>query len=235
MMRRLSLAPIVLACLGAGQAGATVVTGTFSGLIDHGSDYAGVFGPANASLSGLRYEEKFTYDTSKGQRLTLPTVDGIAQVGQETVLTYELTINGVTDIVHLTHDTFVDVLPGHDFRLGGLGGVYTTVFDIAYGDAFQNLDHPKSFDDTVSGPGAPFPGFAQRANESHGKLNYLYYNMVFDTRRLEFVGDDAHSSAPEPATWAMMLAGFFAVGGIARRNLGRRPLSGAMVCDRPLR
>jgi len=237
MRRRLTLAPIVLvACLGAAEAKATVVTGTFSGLIDHGVDYTGVFGPANTSLDGLRYTETFTYDTSKGLRGTFPTVDQVAQINsQEPVLTYSLTINGVTDTILLTHSTFVAVLPGHDFRLGGLTGVFTTVGDIAYGTAFDNLDHPKSFDDTVNGPGTPFPGFAQKANEDHGSLKYLYYYMVFDTQRVNFLGDGAQSAAPEPASWVMMLAGFLATGGVMRRSIGGRRLCRAMPNGRPRR
>ncbi|WP_293907593.1 PEP-CTERM sorting domain-containing protein [Phenylobacterium sp.] len=213
----------VVVCWGAAEARAAVVTGAFSGLIDHGTDYAGVFGPANAALDGLEYVQTFTYDTSKGFRTPHPIIaDQVsAFFPQEPVLTYSLTINGITDTVALTSNSFVAVAPGKDFRLGGEAfnsAGLIQVGSIAYGSAFGNLDHPVSFLDT-NPASKPFSGFAQKyLGFFHDDFQYF---MIFDTRRVDFVGSGTPSAAPEPATWGMMLAGFFAMGVVMRRRAGR--------------
>jgi hypothetical protein len=210
-------------------ADATVVTGTFSGVVTTGVDPGGVFGTANGVLDGLSYVETFTYDTSKGSRGMVPGIDQVAAPPGAPVLTYSLTINGFTDALVLSEDSFVDAVDGHDFRLGGQAiNAQISVFDIAYSSAaFSNLDHPVSFMDTVDGPGDPFPGFAYKNLPlSDGGFQYLIH---FDTQRVDFVGGDASSGAPEPAAWTMMLTGFLAVAASLRmRRRTARGLSRAL-------
>ena len=221
---RLIVQAIAIAvCLGAAEARAAVVTGAFSGLIDHGTDFAGVFGPANAALDGLEYVQTFTYDTSKGFRTPHPvTADQVsAFFPQEPVLTYSLTINGITDTLTLVSNSFAAVTPGQDFRLGGEVNNRTgliQVGSIAYGSAFANLDHPVSFLNT-NPASKPFNGFAQKyLGFFHDDFQYF---MIFDTKRVDFTVDGMASPAPEPTSWALMLAGVFAAGVVMRRRIGR--------------
>lgn len=215
------LAPAVLtvtACLGAVEAKATVVVGAFSGVINYGRDYGGMFGAAGATLDGLRYTGTFTYDTSKGTRLTSANGDQVSANGvlnMDPVLTYALTINGITDQIDVSAISFVAILSSHEFRLGGQSGAgadSVTVAEVADGAPFDNLDAPHSFADTVNGLGSPYFGVVQRFRN----FTQAVYYVNFDTERVDLLSDGVASGAPEPVTWGMMLAGFFAVGAALR-------------------
>lgn len=221
----LALAAIVgAACFSAVEAKATVIHGAFSGVVHEGSDYAGIFGPANAKLDGLRYVGSFTYDTDKGARHTVAGLDEISSpLSDQAVFAYALTINGITDTVDVSYQPFVATLSGHDFRLGAGKSPFIVVQEIAYGTAFDSLDAPRSFVDMQDGLGTPQFGVVQRFSTPSDSIYYAN----FDTERVDFWADSTPGGGvPEPATWALMLTGFAALGGSLRlkprRAKGRR-------------
>jgi len=64
MSRKMIAALVGALCLGPVAAHATVMAGTFAGVLSEGTDYTGVFGPANTDLSGDPITGTFTYDTN---------------------------------------------------------------------------------------------------------------------------------------------------------------------------
>jgi hypothetical protein len=141
------------------------------------------------------------------------SADGVLTL--DPVLTYALTINGITDQIDVSGVTFFGILNSHEFRLGAqsyTGAASVTVTEVADGASFGDLDAPVSFTDTVNGLGSPFVGRIQKDRSVVQPLYYAY----FDTEQLDFRVDVVASGAPEPATWAMMLAGFFGLGAAMR-------------------
>ena len=62
-----------IALLGGAAAHAAVVLQTYSGTVTSGNDFAGLFGPASADLTGKPFVAVFTVDTARGSFSSGPT------------------------------------------------------------------------------------------------------------------------------------------------------------------
>jgi len=217
-------------CMAAPAASAAIVTATYTGTVSGTSlfgdtggafDSGGVFG-ALTDLEGVDFTAVFTFDTHLGQRFLLPFQDqligGALGGGVETpYLSAILTIEDVdyafqSDLLafalvvtdFLDSSTFHQAASGFDFLIAGLQNPglplnLTGPFDGGY---FAN-----SPDNPVLGEFLVTDGNVALA---HGYLAADHLTIT-------------SSSAPEPATWGLMLLGFFGLGAAVRRQ--RRDLA----------
>ena len=231
-----------LSALGAASADAAIIVTTYRGVVDAGYDQTGIFGAANASLGGMAYTAVYTTDdaTPGALAVSFPTVSFIAggtyNSHRPTPTTATLTVNGHTVSIDGSYRGEVALYrPFADTR-----EVFETLSqELKYSDDFSIETGRFLRFQTISLLGF-VPGLAPdfRRNMAYtlpvgdyrqGDFNDMRQN--YDTGVVEYsnyarltltsitVGPAGASAAvPEPATWAMMLVGFFGMGAAMRRG-----------------
>jgi hypothetical protein len=214
-------------------ASATIVNAEWTGTITFGFDALGIFGPADADLSGLEFTADFLYDTSLGTTLySSPTGTwleggpGVASGGQSPISKASMTINGFTS-------TFVPDLVGQIIATNGQPNIVNEIFDNAESSVGEQilLDMSNSFSQ-ISGsiPGTiDVPLTYTLGPNDTGGGNALFgggpdsFNLspVTVTYTIPSIGP----GVPEPATWAMILVGFAGLGYAGFRRRPRAPLA----------
>jgi hypothetical protein len=213
---------------------------TFEGTIDVGFDEGNLFGFAGGSLAGQSYTQKFVYDSDKGSHYTTADYDflqgGTMSSGISPITSASITINGFTqesggaDNGSLYFGIFGDgttgisvlsqetrFTPTNDFAGTSLAGVRFA------------FSPPLSLTTDFANPIAGTPlstlgnSFQIALNDHAGQSThtFAYFNPTSVT-----IGSEQTSGGPgtvtggvpEPASWAMMLAGFGLVGGMMRRR-----------------
>lgn len=225
--------PAILGVIALSQpASAAVVSYTYSGSVDFGADDFGLFGEAGASLNGAGFTAVFSRDDA----LALPEdiVLGrdnsyVAGSGMNQPVTAVLTINGVA------------------FEIGGVAGKQSQYDDGEY-EAFSHFASGPGSSLTLGGGTlgtfAPMPGNVLASADYHtlaslppggfpafalsGTFEFIHPDSNGSQRTFAnftptgfLVGpnpDGGAGAVPEPATWAMMLAGFGGVGWTLRRR-----------------
>lgn len=216
-IRRLALGAAFVAAAIAAPAAALHKVATYTGVITSGSDSAGLFGAAGSDLAGVAFTTVYTYDTKLGTRHKgLPVYDqidgGTATLKTNPLTSATLTIAGVTRAAALDFYGIVALAPATHLS------EHEVVGDYYYHEQMYNFIYPPvvpSLDANVpttagSGGGLFTIGFGGMVN---GKPDTLEASGMFDTRSVTITG-----SVPEPASWALLLAGFAAVGGTMRRR-----------------
>ncbi|TFU06620.1 PEP-CTERM sorting domain-containing protein [Polymorphobacter arshaanensis] len=212
-------------------ASAVVKIATYTGTFYDGYDTTGVFGTANTGLAGVGYVVTFTYDPSLGIRSTVAGYSdssrggvGFGYPGKSPVITSAITVNGTTKL-----------LAG-----GYLGLVQTSVNGIkhaaeySYNDgvdyAFKQISiynypvgAPTSLDQNfgpvaATGGWGSFAWYQTKVNPGAGPAtDSAYADFNYDT--VYSVSDLLPSGGvPEPANWALMVAGLGMIGGAMRRR-----------------
>lgn len=208
--------------LGAAPAAAVVKVATYSGTLAAGQDHTGVFGPAGGDLSGAAFVARFTYDKALGGTRSSDgsTFDysygGAIDGNGSPILSASLTINGVTK-----------TLAGDYF---GVAYTITTPFTEHY--AVDYIDTPQLFVHSriyIEGHplGAPWSldqNFGP-APVSGASGNFEIYRFDYTTGQGEWADGAIDGTAtywvqgvPEPASWALMIAGFGLIGAAQRRQ-----------------
>jgi len=216
-------------CMAAPAASAAIVTATYTGTVSGTSlfgdtggafDSGGVFG-ALTDLEGVDFTAVFTFDTHLGQRVILPFQDqliGGAFAGVETpYLSAILTIENVdyafqSDLLgfalvvtdFLDSSTLHQVASGFDSLTVGLQNPGLPL----------NLTGPFDGGYFANNPGNPVLG---EFLVTDGNVALAHGYLAADHLTI------TSSSAPEPATWGLMLLGFFGLGAAVRRQ--RRDLA----------
>jgi hypothetical protein len=229
----------------AGSASAAVMTITYSGTFD-GDDFAGVIGAAGVHFEGSAFAASFTYDTTKGSLSdfggTAQYLQGGSAIGAEPAVTSALlTVGGhTTDLTQTYNGSAETYGPDYDvpysFRVPGqFEENSTTSFSTGdtfgylnfylggYGAAPARLD--QAWEGAISGYGT-LAGGVYDADGGGGPTISLSFAPTFvQVRNL-----DAGAAVPEPASWTLMLSGFFGLGGAVR--LGRRRTQTALAAAR---
>lgn len=204
---------------------ATTMLATYTGKISSGFDISGLFGPAGGSLGGKSFTAEFTLDTTEGKRITTPTDDRIQGgpwfgPGISSPISATLTIDGHTQAV------------GGDFE--ALGQVMTDGFVTHYARDFIEYHPGATAERTVSvsaftgvsllslTSALPLTAVTDMGGFAGFHTNLDGYQPIFTEMYFQGPGTVKISVIPEPATWAMMIAGFGLAGARLRRT-SRRP------------
>jgi len=221
---------------------------TFEGTVSSGIDGANEFGLAGGSLYNMPYVQNFTYDTTKGVHLSLLTGDelfgGPTSFLQSPILSSTITINGITR--ELGGDNNADLLFGYiAYFMGPIGITVTTGHSEFTPDgaiytmqkAGIILDSPPTpsltnvfstpLSGTVYSPNSRFT-MNYSANDgsfmqSSGDLNPTSVMISAlppsgDPGQGSGSGGPETAGVPEPASWAMLVAGFGLAGSALRRR-----------------
>ena len=211
-MKHMTLATMfgVAAALAA-PAAARHKVATYTGVVATGSDVAGLFGAAGRDLAGLSFVTVYTYDTTRGRRIVTPANDsidgGTAENGTATepFTAATLTIDGVTRALNLDFYGIALVQPTvveHEV----IGDYYED--DLTYNYLLTSVPSLDVNVPTTAGSGGGTFRFGHG-----GASETIDASGTFATQTLTISG-----SVPEPATWAMLVTGFAAVGSAARRR-----------------
>jgi hypothetical protein len=216
-----SISAIAVALLaGVSPATAAVKTATYSGTVDQGLDTTGVFGPANTSLAGASYIAIFTYDRTLGSSNTISTSSGGSLFGTNSpIISASLTINNITWNIAGGADDFVRTIVGteveHHVSSQKIVGVVTQKDQLTYRGFPPTA--PASLDTNVA------PVFAGGGGSFNIRTQNNFTNAIMVNAQGSFAGDAIYSvddvaAVPEPASWAMLIAGFGLTGAALRRR-----------------
>ncbi|WP_242154735.1 PEPxxWA-CTERM sorting domain-containing protein [Sphingomonas sp. BAUL-RG-20F-R05-02] len=185
---------------------------TYSGKITDGSDAGNTFGLFGQNLEGLGLRADLTYTTSvPGTRTSSRTSDEVS--GGDAFGT-------------------APVLSSAMFTIGSASFTFSPSY---YGDVYTSPDFISAYGYDVLGnslqtyivPDSAAPANLQTLFRSTGKgdtggASTQYSYLVAGNSNIDFNATNVMVAAvPEPATWAMMLAGFTAIGLTLRRR-GKR-------------
>lgn len=217
-------------------ASAVVKIATYAGTIASGYDSTGVFGTANADLTGARYVAAYTYDValaeghstgSSWEYIQFGTYYGYYFSPKHTpAISATVTINGVTQSVGGAYrgQILTDTTPTVDHLVSesANNGDYWMLNEI------YNFAHPtgapgslnQNFGPSVALGGGGWVNWIQTKLFTGPDIYRAYAN--FNDDAVYTVGDPSIGNAvPEPASWTLMIAGFGMVGGALR---GRRAI-----------
>lgn len=209
-------------------AAAAVKIAKYSGIVASGFDQTGVFAAPGSELAGYSWIATYTYDKKLGgynytDNITYSTSYGGPYYGEPgtPIISASITINGVTRSI-----------------AGAYAGSVTTdnsdnyVQHIAQDDDYNNNIYSSSYIYNYGrAVGAPvslnqnFGPVALAVDFDYGYMAVHRYNTVtgevYDFAVAALGGNTVYSVSnvvPEPASWALMIAGFGLVGAAARRN-----------------
>lgn len=211
--------------LAAMPAAAAVKIATYSGIVGAGFDQTGIFAAPGSDLTGYSWVATFAYDTTlAGDRDT----DGVnydysygglsyGSPGMSPIISASITINGVTRSVagtyagslYTTTSSYVQHF-AQDYSYDGITETSNYIYTYHY-----PAGAPGSLDQNF-GPVAAVGGYGYASWYAYDSSTSTYINNTY-----AYLGSDAVYSVgavPEPANWAMMIAGFGLVGTALRRR-----------------
>lgn len=206
---KIGLAAVAMAGLGV-PVGATAFEVTLSGTIATGADDIGLFGPAHTSLGGDAFSIHYILDP--GTMVTTVDSDGVSRLYRFDTpgrLTIDVTINGKT---FRYQGTAQSVYQKTDHAAEGGNPAFSRL-------DFQTYDGTNSLTESVTANDAPVGPLARLASGdlAHSSLNLSLFGGAVRASSVD-TGTISIGSVPEIASWAMMLAGFGAVGAAMRRR-----------------
>jgi len=192
-----------LATIALASAADAAIVYTYKGTISDGTDHAGLLGgPLNQALDGKAFTLTFTLDPTAPDVVfwSYPGAAGAGVPPGSTSMTGVISIDGVDLDLLLTADALVSQHHSADPYVSDIFHEYFGVEpaadgsgDVAWGQ-FMRSRHPDEFS----------PGD-------------MLISATLATTSISVV-DTSAGAVPEPATWALMIAGFGAVGSALRRR-----------------
>ncbi|WP_243445871.1 PEPxxWA-CTERM sorting domain-containing protein [Polymorphobacter arshaanensis] len=206
---------------------AIIVKVTYTGTVDWGYDQTGIFGTPGADLGFLPYQMVYGYDTTRGNIVATPTTNKLYGGDLTGVLSPALwtkvTIGGVTTSFSPRSYGLIwgynDGLQSQQFHEAE--HIYVNK-EIEYRTFTQNsvYDFVGNIPSSIQDP------FSYNV-ESNGYAYGIFHSYAYDFSTGSYVHETYASMAisnvtlaavPEPANWAMMIAGFGLTGAAMRRR-----------------
>jgi hypothetical protein len=208
---------------GAAPASAYVMVATFTGTVGTMTFAdAGLFAPVGVSLTGDPFTAVYVFDSDVSGVVTTPTSldvkGGICCVNDAPISSALLTINGVTE--QLGHDPNRQAF---DSEIRYDAGAGTVFFQSGRN---SSIDSNLIFNMTGSGiPLSLSTPFTLTQDAGTGFFTYINISSDRNWDRAQLIPTSLTvvRTVPEPASWAMMLLGFFGLAAALRR---RRATSG---------
>jgi hypothetical protein len=234
-----------LATIALASAADAAIVYTYKGAISGGTDYAGLLGgPLNQALDGKAFTLTFTLDPTSPDFLQsfFPGGESAGVPSGSTGMTGVISIDGVSLDLLLTDDAVViesqmvdppyassifheyfGVEPVSD----GSGDIY---MEWAWVQVYSEngnqivptpVSYASPFTYTVQPGDVVWGQFMRSRHDDEFSLGDMLISATLATTSISVV-DTSAGAVPEPATWALMIAGFGAAGSALRR---RRPVA----------
>lgn len=240
------------ALLAAAPAAANVYLATYTGVLIGNSyasyDVSGVFGTPGLALAGLNYRAQYRIDDGlantpiyigpdAGGYRDVSRLLGGAAYGTTAPVTATITINGVTVAVdgsgasvalqtHHNFDQTYHYVQGHAGTSGSAGSsyiyAYATLFEPYEFLTSQDLRTPIDVDLSAISTMTAAGSFSLRQFDAANPYGFDWAFGQFRVDHLTIAA--ANSTVPEPAAWALLVAGFGLVGAALRRTRGNANL-----------
>jgi hypothetical protein len=229
-----------LATIALASAADAAIVYTYTGTISGGTDYAGLLGgPLNQALDGKAFTLTFTLDPTSPDVVlwSYPGVSGAGVPPGSTSMTGVISIDGVDVDLLLTADALVYQHHSADLDVSEIFHEYFGVEPA--GDGSGGVDMEWAFVQVYSENGneivptpvsyaSPFtytvqPGdvawgqFMRSRHDDEFSVGDMLISATLATTSISVV-DTSAGAVPEPATWALMIAGFGAAGSALRRR-----------------
>jgi len=207
----------------------------YSGIIDNGTDFSGVFTDAGTDLSGKAFLATISYDPDLGLRENRENLDEVKggtffSVASPTLgasltiagKTYDMGGSWISDLYESGQSTTTYSIA--DLASLPVGSLFSEInIDFAHPfNPLADLDHP-FFGKPLNSRGQ----FQILENLGGGAQRYRFYAQTLSyTVSSPSTGGGGGagggvSGVPEPATWSMFIAGFGLVGASMRRELAK--------------
>jgi len=224
---RLAATTLAAASLIAGSsASAAVYVVTYSGIVSGSYDKSGLFGgTAGGNLDGDSFVATVTYDTGVGTRVSVPGVSDEVYGG--TNYGVGSPVSATLEINHITQ-SFGGGFAGSAFTQPGYIGA--TVEDNASPVTGETIDNTMLINGfTAAATASLDTTFLSTATTPYPPTFFYVANFAFDTLLngdhlvdtsgyLDATTVQVSGPAPEPGTWALMLAGIAILGGGLRQR-----------------
>ena len=230
---KFAVAMTAVGLLGAAPAAAVVKIATFTGTLVSGLDHSGLFGAPDTDMTGAAYILTYRYDRELGQTSSNIYGDtssgGLPYPKSGPIISTKLTINGITRSIPSDYENDVNVYTFIPYTRSVIS--YESLSYAPHGSLRQETGvymYTKAFGpvttslDSNIGPvtvGVDYGAFYV----SYVGSNPYSYTEVDTFIFGEFLGTPVNatfsvSDLPEPAGWALLIAGFGLTGAAARRR-----------------
>jgi hypothetical protein len=218
----------------AGPAAAAHITVTYAGTVSSGSDPLGLWGAAGIDPTGEVFSAQFKFDTSLGglsHGWNVEEIYGGTGTGtgfQSPATSVTLALGAETFSFDFSEQSFQWTSAGSEMVTGGTEGLAGGWLGLNFLFFSPDIPFGVVYPFVSTTPQGPYGGEVStysNSTQSYDALIFLSPQSLTVTS--DYVGPgppplDPPPVAPEPATWGLLLTGFFGLGAAVRRQRSAR-------------